>query len=145
MPSNRGMKTIRLFGTLAFLLLANSNLCLALMEIDFLTPARAKELGMEIRTMPVGSDAVRVELEFPAKGVFQNFSRVDLDFSDKGKSLLSSSLREERPKPGRIMVSFAADRAKLDKLTLRVVTGVPMQMMGYELRVKDFVDLAKLK
>ena len=59
--------------------------------------------------------------------------------------MLSSSLREERSKPRRIMVSFAADRAHLDKLTLRVVVQpAPRDMTGYELGVKDFVEPEKV-
>jgi hypothetical protein len=62
---------------------------------------------------------------------------------------MSSSLKEERSKAGLVVVSFAADRGNLDNITLRVVTKSPGQvvpeMTGYDLRVKDFVDLKKLR
>ena len=127
------------------MLVVAPRLCFAMMSIADVSKARAKELGMEVRSKPAGPDAVRVELEFEAKGALKDFSRVDLEFRDGGKFLVTSSLREERSKPGRIVVSFAADRAHLDKLTLMVVVQpAPRDMTGYQLRVKDFVDLEKL-
>jgi hypothetical protein len=35
------------------------------------------------------------------------------------------------------------NRSYLDKVTLSVVTGFPMNMTGHELRLKEFVGLAK--
>ena len=117
-----------------------------MMEIEQVSKARAKELGMEIRSNAAGPDAVRVELEFEIKGELKSCSRVDLEFREGGKFLVSSSLREDRSKSGRVVVSFAADRAHLDKLTLRVVVQpAPRDMTGYELRVKDFVELEKVR
>jgi hypothetical protein len=113
-----------------------------MMSIEFVTKERAKELGMEIRSNPAGPDAVRVVLEFDVKGELKNFTRVDLEIHEAGKLQLSSSLRDESAKPGHVAVSFAADRAKLDQLTLRVVTqSAPRTMTGHDLRVKDFVEL----
>jgi hypothetical protein len=112
------------------------------MSIELVTKERAKELGMEIRSNPAGPDTVRVVLEFEAKGELKNFTRVDLEIHEAGKLQLSSSLRDEGAKPGHIVVSFAADRAKLDQVTLRVVTqSAPRTMTGHDLRVKDFVEL----
>jgi hypothetical protein len=139
------MKTIRALALLTFLLLATPNLCLAMMDIAVLSRAEAKKMGMEVRSMPAGPNAVRVELEFETKGELKSFHRVDLDFGEGDRFLVTSSLREERPKPGRVMVGFAADRAQLGKLTLRIVAGDPGNLSGYDLRVKDFVDLGKLK
>jgi hypothetical protein len=139
------MKMTRSLALLAFLLLAAPNLCLAMMDIAALSPAEAKKMGLEVRSMPAGPNAVRVELEFETKGALKSFHRVDLDFGEGDRFLVTASLREERTKPGRVMVSFAADRAQLGKLTLRVVAGDLGNLSGYDLRVKDFVDLAKLR
>ncbi len=115
-------------------------------EIEVVSKARAKELGMKIRSNAAGPNAVRVELEFETKGELKSFSRVDLEFREGGKFLVTSSLREDRSKPGRIVVSFAADRAHLDKLTLRVVVQpAPRDMTGYDLQVKDFVEPEKVR
>jgi len=51
---------------------------------------------------------------------------------------------ENRSKPGHVLVVFTAARAQLDKVTLMVVVG-DFGDVGYELRVKDFVDLKKVK
>ena len=47
--------------------------------------------------------------------------------------------------PGRVVVSFSADGARLDDLTLWVVAGPPEGATAYQLRVKDFVGLEKAK
>ena len=142
------MKTILNILALTFLLFASTSRCFAYMQIEEVSKERAKELGMAIRSNAAGPDAVRVELEFESNGVLKSFSRVDLEISDGGKSLVSASLKEDKSKPGRIVVSFATDRSKLDRITLRVVTmsagQVVPEITGYELRVKDFVDLDKL-
>jgi len=114
-----------------------------MMSIEEVSKPRAKELGIEI-TANAGPDAVRITLEFDARGEFKSYARVDLEVRDGGKLLVSSTLREEPSPPGRILVSFAADRANLDKITLKVVVQpAPRTMTGYVLRVRDFVDLAK--
>jgi len=129
---------------LAVLLAVAPSPCFALWEIGQVTKERAKELGMEIRSKAAGPNAVRVELEFAIKGKLKSFSRVDLRFNEGDKSLVTATLRENRSRPGRVVVSFAAERTHLDKITLWVM--VPDMMPGgtiYELRVEDFVELDK--
>ena len=140
------MKTSLNLSIMTLLLALSSTPCLAMIEIADVSPARSKELGMEIRAQPSGPDAVRIELEFPTKGELKLFSRVNLEITDGKKPLLSSSLLPEKDsKPGRILVNFIADRAQLDKITLMVMVGEFDGRVGYELRVKDFVDLTKLR
>ncbi len=138
------MKTILNISVLAFLLVVASSPCFAEMSIENVSKERAKELGMEIRAKAAGPNDVRVELEFETKGELKSFDRVDLEIRD-GEKRVSAALREDRSKPGRVIVSFAADRANLDKITLRVVAGAPMNMTGHDLRVKDLVDLEKVR
>jgi hypothetical protein len=118
-----------------------------LWSIGQVSEERAKELGMEIRSKAAGPNAVRVELEFKTEGKLKSFSRVDLRINEKDKSpltatpLVTATLRENRSRPGRVAVSFAADRAHLGKITLWVM--VPDMMPGgtiYALRVEDFVE-----
>jgi predicted nicotinamide N-methyase len=139
------MKTLLNISVLTFLLFAASSQCFAYMSIGDVSKERAKELGMEIRSNAAGPNAVRVELEFETKGELKSFVRVDLIIREGEKSLLFATLREEQSKPGRVVVSFAADRAILDKITLRVVAGAPMNLAGYDIRVKDFVELEKVR
>ena len=85
-------------------------------------------------------------LEFETKGELKDYSRVALEMQDEGKLLLTSTLREDKSPPGRIVVSFAADRAKLDKITMKVVVQYSARgRAGHVLRIKEFVDLEKLR
>lgn len=146
LTSYHPIKTILNLLVLTLLSVATPSLCFAMMDIDLVSRERAKELGMQIRSKAAGPNDVRVELEFKTGGVLKRYSRVDLEIKEGGRSVLFASLREEQPEPGRVVVSFAADRTKLDGIALRVVTGAGSRdMSGYELRVKDFVDLEKLR
>ena len=129
--------------------LAAPNRSFALWDIEIVSKERAKELGMEVRSTAAGPNLLQVELEFKAEGELKNFTqdplknfgRVELR-SGKGDNLaLAAPLREDRSKPGRVVVSFTADTAQLDKLTLGVM--VPETDGGsiYDLRVKDFVEM----
>jgi hypothetical protein len=117
--------------------------CFALWGIAPVSKERAKELGMEVRSVPAGPNHVRVELEFKIEGELKDFSRVDLRVGQGDNPPVTAPLREDRSKPGRVVVSFTADRAQLDKLSLWVM--VPGSLGGtiYDLRVKDFVELKK--
>ncbi len=140
------MRKLLSLSVLAFLTVFASVRCFALMELENVSKERAKELGLEIRVKAAGPDVVRIELEFATKGELKGFSRVDLDIRDGEKLLVSSSLQEERPGSGRVVVSFAADRAHLDRITLRIVTrSSERSMVGHDIRVKNFVELEKVR
>jgi hypothetical protein len=127
-------------------LAATANLCSALEDIEIVTKERAKELGLEVRVNAAGPEAVRIELEFETKGELQNYTRVALEMRDGEKLITSSTLKEEPAKAGRIIVGFAADRASLNKIELKVVTqDSPRSRSGHILRVHEFVELAKLR
>jgi hypothetical protein len=139
------MKHSMRIAALALVLVISSPLCFGMMSIELVSPQRAKELGMVVKANAAGPDAVRISLEFPINGDLKSFSRVDLEIMDGGKLQLSASLREEKTNEGHVIVSFAVARDQLDKLTLRVVTGVPRDMVGHDLRLKELVDLKNLK
>jgi hypothetical protein len=102
-------------------------------------------MGMEVRLERAGLNNFRVELEFKLEGDLKNFRGVDLRIGERYKPLFSAALREDRSKPGRIIVGFTADRALLDKSTLSVMVPMPEALGGtfYELRIKDLVDPEK--
>jgi hypothetical protein len=137
------MKTVFNISAVAVFLVVAPSPCFALWEIEPVSKERAKELGMEVRSKVAGPNHVRVELEFKTEGELKDFSQVDLRFGQGDNPPLTAALREDRSKPGRVVVSFTADRAQLDKLTLWVM--VPASLGGtiYDLRVKDFVELKK--
>ena len=131
---------------LTCLLVLTPSVCFAMMEIEIVSKDRAKELGLEVRANAAGPDAVRVEVEFEAKGALEKYSRADLEIRDGGRLLSSSTLREEKSKPGRVVVSFAADRTMLNKITVRVVTEHgPRTRTGHDIRVGQHVDLDKVR
>ena len=145
------MKTAFSLAVLAVLLVAPGR-CFALWEIASVSKEQAKELGMEVRSTAAGPNQVRVELEFKTEGTFEGFSPegkfkegrgVELRIGEGKNPLVTAPLREDRSKPGRVVVSFTADSAQLEKLKLWVF--VPESDGGtiYDLRVKDFVDLKK--
>ena len=146
METKSKMKAILTISVLTFLLFAASSPCFALWSGGQVSKEQAKELGMEIRAKASGTNAVWVELEFKPEDKLKSFSHVDLRISEGEKSLVTATLREDRARPGRVVVSFSADRARLDRITLRVVV-VPSGQLGagYELRVKDFVVLEKAR
>ena len=94
---------------------------------------------MEVRSAAAGRTHFRVELEFKAEGKLKGFSRVDLRFGGGD----NPSLKEERAKPGRVVVSFTADRARPNKIDLWVTVPEPRGGTVYVLRVTDFVEPAK--
>ena len=140
------MKTTLKISVMTFLLVAASSPCFALWSGGRVSKEQAKELGLEIRSAANGTNAVWVELEFKTEGKLKSFSHVDLRISEGEKELVTATLREDRSRPGRVVVSFTTDRAHLDKITLWVY--VADMMPGgtiHKLRVKDFVELEKLR
>src|SRR5438034_3383268 len=137
------MKTILNISAVAVFLSLAPSPCFALWEIARVSKERAKEMGMEVRSEAAGPNHVGVELEFKIEGELKNFSRVDLRIGEGDNPPVTAPLREDRSKPGRVVVSFTADRTQLDKLTLWVMVPASLGGTVYDLRVKDFVDLIR--
>lgn len=124
----------------ATLLLTTLGVCSAMDSIEPLSKERVKALGMVIRSKPAGPDAVWVELEFEVRGELKDVTHVGLEMWSGKKLLLSATLRDNRPSPGHVAVSFTAARSDLDKLNLRVLSDQGLGSVGYQFRVKDVVD-----
>jgi len=133
------IKTILSVSVLVVFLAVAPSPCFALWDVALVTRELAKEMDIEVRSMAAGPNHVTVELDFSTEGALKDFSHVDLRMSEGDNPLVTTALREDRSKPGRVMVSFTADRAQLPKLTLKVY--VPGGAGGaiYDLRVRDFV------
>ncbi|MCD6051590.1 MAG: hypothetical protein K0Q55_2999 [Verrucomicrobia bacterium] len=122
------------------LLMALATPCFALMEIAWVTPKEAKELGIDLRIAESGPDAVRVELQFKPEGQFKDFQHVSLEIAEGGKDLLGyAPLKEKRSESGKITVGFWVARSYLDKITLRIVAGTGLSYSGHDLRLKEFI------
>jgi hypothetical protein len=138
------MKTLPHLAVLATLLIATCGPCLAMISVETVTKARAKELGIELRGKANGPKEAWVELELRPEGKLKGFDHVSLEIRDGENFLLGWTPLESKKTPtGSVIVRVMANRAFLEKVTLRVVCGV-MGDEGQDLRVKDFVDLAKL-
>lgn len=126
------------------LLLAMPALCRAEMGIENVSKERAKELGIEIRLKGNGPREAWVQMEFKAEGELKDYRHVSLEIREGDKLLVGyAPLREHPSQSNRVHVGFMANRDFLEKVTLRVVTGRPMDYTGHDLRVRDFVDLKK--
>ena len=141
------MKTIPHLAALAILLVAASGRCLAMISVENLTKDRAKELGIELRGKANGPKEAWIELELRPEGKLKAFDHVSLEIrgDDEGKEFLLgwTPLQSQRTSTGSVIVRLMANRAFLEKVTLRVVCGA-MGEEGHDLRVKDFVDLKTL-
>jgi hypothetical protein len=135
------MKTALIIAVLAVLLVAPSS-CFALGTTIQVSKEEAKGMDMEVRSKAAGPNQVRVELELNVKGQLKNFRRVDLWIGECDNPALAAQLHEDRSKPGQVAVSFTADRAHLDKITLRVTIS-ELGDTVYKLRIKDFVEPEK--
>ncbi len=140
------MKKIFNIMVLTALLMVAPSLCFAEMLITRVSRPQAKELGLEIRATANGPKEVWVELEFKPDGKLKDFNHVSLEIRDGDRFLLGyAPLKERQPRSGTVTVGFLANRAYLDKVTLSVVVGQPMDYSGYELRVKDFLEQEKIR
>lgn len=147
MPSR---KMVTLLGVLifAFLLVVAATESYALMSIDRVSTERAKALGIDVRATANGPKHVWVELEFETEGELRHFSHVSMEISD-GKEMLVgyAPMEAKRTNSGTVAFRFIASRAYLDKITLRIVEaeGLPTNMVGHDLPLRDFVDLEDLR
>ena len=137
------MKTISTIFALAAMLLVAPSACFALTFTVNVSKENAKKLGMEVRS--AGTDEVRVELEFKIEGALKDFSRVgssqvEVRIGPEKNPLLTAPLREDRSKPGRVVVSFSAARDQIGIINLWVTVPESDGRTIYILRVKDFVE-----
>jgi hypothetical protein len=137
------MKTIINILAIAVILMIAPSPCFALTFHESVSKEQAQKLGMEVRSTADGPNHVRVELEFKTEGKLKDFRQVDLRVGEGENPPVTAALREDRSKPGRVVVGFTADRGQLDKIKLWVTVPEPDGRTIYDLRVKDFVELKK--
>ena len=139
------MRTTINISAFALVFIVTPSLSFAMMSIGDVSKERAKKLGIEVRSQPSGPRAAWVQLEFKPEGEFKNFRHVSMEIREGEKLLVGyAPLQEKRSSSGNVVVGFMVNRAYLENISLRVVTGMPMNLVGYDLRLKDFVDLEKL-
>jgi hypothetical protein len=139
------MKTLRNIPVLILLLVVAPSPCFALWSFGPVSKEQAKEMGMEIRSRTNSATELTVELEIKAEGTLKDFSRpdhygrVELQIKEGETTQVSATLKEDRSKPGRVVVSFAADHAQLDRITLRVWVYQGLGGVIHEFQVREFV------
>jgi hypothetical protein len=139
------MKTIFKVLILAILSALTSTICFAAMGIAFVSKERAKELGIEVRGIANGPKEATIVLKFKPEGKLKLFRHVSLEIRDGDNFLLGwTPLKDERTSSASVVVSLMANRAFLEKVTLRIVSGEVGNYGGHDVRVADFVDLKNL-
>jgi hypothetical protein len=134
------MKAILTVAVVAILFVVVPKPCFALWGIAPVDTEQAKKMGIEIRSIGAGPNGARIELEFKPEGELKKFDRVDLHFGDGNKPGLIAALKEDRSKPGRVIVSFFAGNAELDKIHLRIMVPGSRGGVAYDIRIKDYVS-----
>jgi len=134
--------TFTLFAAALFFTLAPTP-CFAIWDVLIVSKQEAKELGFDVRAT-AGKKYTQVTLEFSADGKLKDFTQINMKLGKGDDLIVSAPLREDRSKPGRILVGVTLGHTQLDKLALTVM--VPYRDGGlggvaYELRVKDLVDV----
>ena len=139
------MKAISHISVLALLLLGAARPCYALRSIGFVTKEKAKEWGLEVRLEGSGREQAWLEMEFNPAGELKDFHHVELEINKGEKFLLGyAPLQETKLQSRRVRIRFLVNRAFAEKISLCIVVGV-MQDVGYEVRVKEFVQAKKTK
>jgi|GEM_PF-1083087 len=143
------MKTLqqllRLFLALG-LLVAVAEPSLALMDIGILTKEKAKEWGLTVKAHKNGMAGIAVTVEFKMQGELKSFNRAELQVWDGKKYEVLVPVMVVHPTPDSVSVTFSGDPAFLAKSQLMIILSEPpMDGSGYEMQVKEFVDLAKVE
>jgi hypothetical protein len=132
--------TITNISVLTFLLLAPSNWCFAETVIEEVSPNRAKELGVTIRTNMNGQTGIQVVMEFKTTGELKRYSHVELQIGKGESRVMSAPLLAAHPGPESVVVNFSAYPAYLTRSTLMiVVSDTPLGGTGYRFKVQDFL------
>jgi hypothetical protein len=120
--------------------------CSAMISVENVSNARAKELGVTFRTHTNGQAGIRVWMEFKLKGELQKITYVELQVGDAPERMVSAPLHVSNPDPASASVNFSAFPAYLSKSTLMIVVYYgPRGDVGYRFKVKDFIEPEKAK
>lgn len=115
------------------------------MEIGILTKEKAKEWGLTVKARKNGMAGVAVTVEFKMQGELKSFNRAELQVWDGKKYELLVPVQAAHPTPDSVSVTFSGDPAFLAKSQLMIILSEPPEGgTGYEMQVKEFVDLEKI-
>jgi hypothetical protein len=140
------MKTLLLNLFIAALLCLTPSSSQALQLNQDVSIARARELGIVLKSNPDGENGIKVWLEFEPTGVLKDFIQVDLEIGAPGKRtvvapLMLSRSAPEKTTPEKIRVYFSADPEMLTTSILTIVVQpADRDRIGLRIKVKDFVE-----
>ena len=121
----------------------------AFAEIEDVSKARAKELGITVLAQPrPDSGDVWVQVEFRSKGALKGFRWADLGLVKDGKRLICAALMPREPagdsKPDTVRLDFYVEPALLSGATVTVFSyNQPRGGIGYCLKMKDYPPAAR--
>jgi hypothetical protein len=108
------------------------------------SPARAKELGITVRSRPSANQDVWVQVEFKTAGSLKNFKRADLELASGGKRLVGAALRPVEVAPDTLRIDFYIAPAALPDASVTVVAwSGERDGIGYRLPMKEFLPPAR--
>lgn len=137
------MKTTSHLAALALLLLAAAP-ALALQFNKIISPEEAKRLGVTITAHSNGEAGVRVVIEFPVKDELKKFLRTEVEIRVDGKSHFYGPVETYSPTPETRTASFSADESLLHGSVFSIVVlDNTATRIGYQFRVKDFIEVKK--
>lgn len=138
------MKTVLTISAAALLTTAFSSPCFALQENELVSQQRAKELGVTLRSHLNGESGVKVWIEFQPKGELEEFSRVELRIQAGKKCVVDAPLETSRS-ADKVAAAFSSDPEFLKQSTVTIIVPAELGRVGYQFRVKDFVNLEKYR
>ncbi len=104
---------------MAFLCTAAAGPCFALIGVHEVSPAKAKELGITIRTERTGP-SIYVWIEFKAEGALKDYTQAHLSMTDGDRSL-AVTLDPKKQPDGKVAVFFSAAPATVPKCTIMIL------------------------
>ena len=142
---NNSMKKILNILAVTSVLTVASSPCFALQENMDVSKERARTIGVTIRSHPNGEAGLKVWVEFKTEGVLKNFDRVEFEMRAGGKPVVSAPLLASRPAVNTVSAYFSADAHYLATSVLTIVVqDGERNRVGYQFKVKEFVDLRKV-
>ena len=138
------MTTFRTLAYFPFLALISP--ASAMISVGTLSPEKAKEMGITMKSHPNGDHGIKVWLEFKKEGFMKDLNYTRFQVNDtKGKHRFSTMLHPHPVVQGQPKdlhtVSFSAQKEALKNCTFMIVAyGSLRGGVGYILKVSDFLN-----
>lgn len=145
------MKTFLTLTITSLLVLSSTYRSHGEIMLERLSKARAKEMGIAMKSRKNGTAGVKVWLEFKKQGLLEKLTYTELRMKDaKGNHLVSARLQPNPVVHGQakdlVTISFSANPAQLKNSSFMIVAyGSGLGDVGFVLSVKDFLDVKQAR